>query len=112
MAPEIMRDRPEPPSAVGIRLQAAIDGGRTGDKVPGFDPAAAPLSTDEEAGGQGITTDPSARESMRQAPAGIAADASGTDRAIYRTQDLLVWPVVGGMVLFAGVAVLLFLLNG
>lgn len=29
----------------------AIDSGQTGDKVPGFDPAAAPLGTDDEAGG-------------------------------------------------------------
>lgn len=32
-------------------LKHAIDSGRTGDKAPGFDPAAAPLGTDEEAGG-------------------------------------------------------------
>ena len=31
----------------------AIDSGATGDKVPGFDPAAAPLGTDDEAGGAG-----------------------------------------------------------
>ena len=36
----------------------AIDSGATGDKVPGFDPAAAPLGTDEEAGGARPTTDP------------------------------------------------------
>ena len=32
-------------------LKDAIDSGRTGDKSPGFDPAAAPLGTDDEAGG-------------------------------------------------------------
>jgi hypothetical protein len=32
-------------------LRADIDRGLTGDKVPGFDPAAAPLGTDAEAGG-------------------------------------------------------------
>jgi hypothetical protein len=31
--------------------KARIDRGETGDKVPGFDPAAAPLGTDEEAAG-------------------------------------------------------------
>jgi hypothetical protein len=31
------------------RLRSAIDSGQTGDKVPGADPAAAPLGTDEEA---------------------------------------------------------------
>ena len=33
------------------RLRADIDGGRTGDKVAGSDPAAAPLGTDDEAAG-------------------------------------------------------------
>ena len=33
------------------QAKGAIDSGRTGDKVPGFDPAAAPLGTDDEAGG-------------------------------------------------------------
>jgi hypothetical protein len=33
------------------QLRFAIDCGRTGDKIPGFDPAAAPLGTDEEAAG-------------------------------------------------------------
>lgn len=33
------------------RLKNDINSGRTGDKVPAFDPAAAPLGTDEEAAG-------------------------------------------------------------
>src|SRR4051812_38695647 len=33
------------------QLRADIDSGRTGDKIGGFDPAAAPLGTDEEAAG-------------------------------------------------------------
>jgi hypothetical protein len=33
------------------RLRAEIDTGRTGDKVAGSDPAAAPLGTDDEAAG-------------------------------------------------------------
>lgn len=32
-------------------IRGDIDAGRTGDKVPGVDPAAAPLGTDEEAAG-------------------------------------------------------------
>jgi hypothetical protein len=39
-------------------LKDDIDRGRTGDKAPGFDPAAAPLGTDEEAAG----TPPSSAE--------------------------------------------------
>ena len=37
----------------GDQLRADIDSGRTGDKVDFPDPAAAPLPTDAEAGGQG-----------------------------------------------------------
>jgi hypothetical protein len=33
------------------QLRADIDSGRTGEKVPGSDPAAAPLGTDDEAAG-------------------------------------------------------------
>src|SRR5206468_3164685 len=39
------------------RLRADIDGGRAGDKIPGSDPAAAPLGTDEEAAGTPIGGD-------------------------------------------------------
>ncbi|HYD87023.1 MAG TPA: hypothetical protein VEA80_06090 [Vitreimonas sp.] len=37
------------------QLRGDIDSGRTGDKAPGLDPAAAPLGTDEEAGGAAPT---------------------------------------------------------
>ena len=36
------------------QLQDDIQSGRTGDKAPGFDPAAAPLGTDDEAGGSPV----------------------------------------------------------
>lgn len=39
------------PEAGGIGDRAAVDRGETGDKMPGFDPAAAPMETDSEAGG-------------------------------------------------------------
>ena len=46
-------ERPrESDAAAATRLRAAIDGGRTGDKVRAPDPAAAPLGTDDEAAGQ------------------------------------------------------------
>ncbi len=37
--------------STGARARGAIQRGETGDKVPGFDPAAAPMETDAEAGG-------------------------------------------------------------
>lgn len=39
------------PHATGERVRGAIDAGRTGDKIPYADPAAAPLGTDAEAAG-------------------------------------------------------------
>lgn len=40
-----------PPTADAQRLRDRIDSGRTGDKIPAEDPAAAPLGTDDEAAG-------------------------------------------------------------
>ncbi|MBC2887487.1 hypothetical protein H7Q97_19090 [Ochrobactrum sp. CM-21-5] len=40
-----------PNKSAGARARGAIQRGETGDKVPGFDPAAAPMETDAEAGG-------------------------------------------------------------
>jgi hypothetical protein len=42
-------------AAAPERLRRNIDSGRTGDKVPVTDPAAAPLGTDDEAGGSRMT---------------------------------------------------------
>jgi hypothetical protein len=38
------------------RLRADIDAGRTGDKIPSSDSAAAPLGTDEEAAGTPVSS--------------------------------------------------------
>jgi hypothetical protein len=38
-------------TSASTRLKALIDSGALGDKAPGFDPAAAPLGVDDEAGG-------------------------------------------------------------
>jgi hypothetical protein len=49
--------------ACADRLRADIDAGRTGDKIPWPDPAAAPLGTDDEAAG--ILCPPDAIEAAR-----------------------------------------------
>jgi hypothetical protein len=46
-------------------LRAAIDSGKTGDKVAWPDPAAAPLGTDEEAGGTPARAQPVAGSTSR-----------------------------------------------
>lgn len=55
----------------GEQLRADIDSGRTGDKVAFPDPAAAPLATDAEAGGQG-TVFPSERRPEQHEQSGPA----------------------------------------
>lgn len=47
------------------QIKHDIDSGLTGDKAPGFDPAAAPLGTDEEAGG--VSLPPDQLAAVRQA---------------------------------------------
>jgi hypothetical protein len=44
-------------TATPAGLRQAIDSGKTADKVPGLDPAAAPLGTDAEAGGATASPD-------------------------------------------------------
>jgi hypothetical protein len=48
---DLSMPRAEPEPKTVDRLREDIDRGVTGDKVPGSDPAAAPLGTDDEAAG-------------------------------------------------------------
>jgi hypothetical protein len=82
-------------AAAATRRKDAIDRGLTSDKVPGFDPAAAPLGTDAETAGAPPTViDPPLSENARTDPAELAADPSGTGRGRYRMQDRLIWPAI------------------
>ncbi len=83
------------------QLRAEIDAGETGDKIPFPDPAAAPLGTDDEAGGaplrpKAIAAD-AAREMFRNTPKD-APDRTGP----------WVWAIVlaGLLVIAAAVAAL------
>lgn len=46
---------PASPPSTSEQLRHDIDSGLTGDKAPGFDPAAAPMNADAEAGGAAPT---------------------------------------------------------
>jgi hypothetical protein len=52
----------ERPGATFAQLRGDIDSGLTGEKSGGFDPAAAPLGTDDEAAGARAAPDMIARE--------------------------------------------------
>ncbi len=56
---------PRPRDGGEARLREAIDDGRTGDKVPFPDPAAAPLGTDAEAGGSATVDAGASRSAAR-----------------------------------------------
>jgi hypothetical protein len=86
------------------REQAAIDGARTGDKIPGFDPAAAPLGTDEESAGNRFAPEPKNRP-RRVSPTDQAADPAGTGRAGYGKQDRLILPVIALLFVLVAAAI-------
>lgn len=50
------------------QLRARIDQGKTGDKIPATDPAAAPLGTDDEAAGTPVTPERAAIELANSGP--------------------------------------------
>jgi len=96
---------PEPtagsvPPPTAAQLRDDINSGRSGDKVAGFDPAAASMETDAEAGG----TPPSASEiaqarahENRGAVSGRRANASEPDMTpdgvVNRRPSALLWAV-------------------
>ncbi len=80
--------RPHSDKATTDQLRNDIDAGRTGDKVPFGDPAAAPLGTDEEAAG--ASPDPRTVESVRRAEQG-KAERSGTRHQRRPTVRWLPW---------------------
>ncbi len=60
------------------QLRNDIDRGRTGDKVEGADPAAAPLGTDEEAAGTPVSRGDLARTRQRELARGGVPPQYGT----------------------------------
>jgi hypothetical protein len=98
--------------ATAAQLKSDIDSGLTGDKVGGFDPGAAPLGTDAEAGG--APHDPEllalAREQERTSPkpstnANAATPELQPNARMGRTPMML--PIVAGVVAAALLVVLL-----
>ncbi|MCH8686039.1 hypothetical protein [Pedomonas mirosovicensis] len=63
--------------STAAQLKHDIDSGRTGDKVNFPDPAAAPLGTDDEAGG--VSHSPEQIHEMRLAESSRPLDAPGAD---------------------------------
>jgi hypothetical protein len=84
------------------KLRSDIDSGRTGDKVPASDPAAAPLGADEEAAGTPVSADAVAlaRGRERSGPA-MPAQRSGPG---YAWIVLAIIVIMGVVFVAAGLA--------
>ena len=105
------RDRRGPTAA---QLRAAIDAGRTGERVAGCDPAAAPLATDDEAAGATCLPETLALELAQSRAAGLdsaranAATPELTPDGRLPPQSGLLVAAIGGVA--AGVALAAVLL--
>jgi hypothetical protein len=62
-------------------VRGDIQTGKTGDKVAGFDPAAAPLETDAEAGGTPISSEEMALARAAPAPSRGSPNLNATSHA-------------------------------
>jgi hypothetical protein len=92
------------------RLRHDIDSGRTGDKIPVVDPAAAPLGTDEEAAGTPVppeavaqahryeTSGPKSTGLGNPKPASVAVRAIGFAAAAVAAAVVL----IGGALMLIG----------
>jgi hypothetical protein len=95
--------------------RARIDRGEEGDKVPGFDPAAAPFGTDEEAAG---TPTPAGvvplRSNVRPEPGFTTApeDSIAPDAAPSRPRITAAWPIAAVIAVAAVVLACLLLFSG
>ncbi|HLU91561.1 MAG TPA: hypothetical protein VKZ46_03150 [Pedomonas sp.] len=127
--PDQMGQRaPEPPPAdvrpgsTSAQLKHDINSGLTGDKVNYFDPAAAPLGTDEEAGGSPPTPEEvhQARMAERSAPMDSPGADSRTPQGHGEASDQDIWSertAAGGasrwtgyLIALAAIALLIYLL--
>ena len=80
------------------RLRHDIDSGRTGDKVPHPDPAAAPLGADEEAGGH--------PPQAHQLQAAAASELGRSPVPGPKTRIRWAWLLIAFIVLLAAAALL------
>lgn len=99
------------------QLKDDIDSGRTGDKVAGFDPSAAPLGTDEEAGGASLTSEDvalaraqermSGSNSSTQNAAEPSLQPNGAASSSPRVAPALIGAAVGALLVIGAVVLLL-----
>ena len=97
------------------QLKDDIDSGRTGDKVGGFDPGAAPLGTDEEAGGAALSAEDVAlaraqerrSDSATRNGAEPSLQPTGAGNSSPRVAPALIGAAVGALLVVGAVVLLL-----
>lgn len=80
------------------QLRADIDHGRTGDKVAGSDPAAAPLGTDEEAAGTPVSSKQAAAARLHETASEHPRDPRSPGGTWLALIILLSFALAGGLV--------------
>jgi hypothetical protein len=96
------------PNSTASQLKDDIDSGRTGDKVGGFDPAAAPLGTDDEAAG--VPPSPhviAEARSFEQATGGDSARANAAEPELQPNARGAPRPIAVPLLIGVGAAALL-----
>jgi hypothetical protein len=107
----MMEKRPPPPRAARTEeLRKDIDEGKTGDKVPFRDPAAAPLGSDDEAAGHPPTPEAVAlaRENEIRTDAADHPNATEQGRDSFNAQKQSPWPGIAiglAVIVIAGIAI-------
>jgi hypothetical protein len=87
------------------QLKADIDSGRTGDKIPVLDPAAAPLGTDDEA--SGTPPDPAAVTMARRQSAAPGPSGEPERSARFGAAWIVVAVAIAAAILIVAAALLL-----
>jgi hypothetical protein len=114
----MMIEKPPPPVAPSRGeaparsedLRRDIDAGRTGDKVPFRDPAAAPLGADDEAAGHPPSTEEVELARSQETHTGGATHPNATEqgRDSFNAQQGRPWPFIGlglAVIVVAAIAV-------
>lgn len=99
------------PEDSGGRTRAMIDRGRTGDKIPGYDPSAAPHGSDAEASGMptagGFTGHQAvARHDEAQAKS-LPGAVPHANSGLAQPRSAMPWLVVWSLIIIGALAIVL-----
>src|SRR5690606_2494261 len=85
--------------STSAELRSAIDHGLTGDKIAALDPAAAPLGTDDEAGG--VPVDPALMAEVKEQELRAGSQMRQSTSQATSSDGMLPWLLVAAFLLAA-----------